>query len=163
MLLCLLRSLLLCGLTKGFTAHDILALAYVQTCLGKQRIYLRIYTYSTLVQESIYHSYKDNLCTLLPHDHDWLSCVMPCSDGFGFIASCTACIAWETTTADAPSWGRALASAFYAGNHWGMPCTIGQSQLNHFNLPGIISDRLTTSEHRQSCLGCPSICSTMSG
>ncbi len=37
----------------------------------------------------------------------------------------------ETTRADAPSWGRALALAgmpLYAGNHRGMSCTIGQSQ-----------------------------------
>ena len=35
--------------------------------------------------------------------------------------------------ADAPAWGRALASAgsvTYAGNHWGMPCTLGLSGLN---------------------------------
>ncbi len=36
------------------------------------------------------------------------------------------------TRADAPSWGRALASAafaIYAGNHQGMPCTIGLAGL----------------------------------
>jgi len=36
----------------------------------------------------------------------------------------------RNTSADAPSWGRALALAgmyVYAGNHWGMPCT----QANH--------------------------------
>jgi len=41
-------------------------------------------------------------------------------------------IAMQLTRADAPSWGRALALAgmyVYAGNHWGMPCTLGQSQL----------------------------------
>ena len=42
---------------------------------------------------------------------------------------------WDTpcTRADGPSWGRALASAGMkvdAGNHCGMHCTIGQSQLN---------------------------------
>ena len=34
---------------------------------------------------------------------------------------------------DGPSRGRALASAgmkVYAGNHWGMPCTLGQTRLN---------------------------------
>ncbi len=31
------------------------------------------------------------------------------------------------TRADAPSWGRALASAGLAGNHLGMPYTIGLS------------------------------------
>ncbi len=39
----------------------------------------------------------------------------------------------QDTRADAPSWGRALALAqmyFYASNHWGMPCTLGRSQLN---------------------------------
>ena len=59
--------------------------------------------------------------------------------------------------------GQALASALYAGNHWGMPCTTGQSRLNQLKLLGIKTDRLTTSEHSQSCLGSPSVCSTMSG
>jgi len=38
------------------------------------------------------------------------------------------------TRANAPSWGRALASAGMkvdAGNHWGMPRIIGQSPLHH--------------------------------
>lgn len=109
---------------------------------------------------SMYPSYNDKSCMWLPHDHHWLSCVKPCSDCFfKFIASWTACIAWRNHT---PSQGRALASASDAGNHRGMPRTMGQSRPNQFKLLGVTADRLTISEHNQSCLGSPSMCSTMS-
>jgi len=48
----------------------------------------------------------------------------------------TACSA-QQTRADAPSRVRALASAglaIYAGNHWGMPCTVGLSRLDQIML-----------------------------
>ncbi len=38
------------------------------------------------------------------------------------------------TRADAPSRGRALASAGLAGNHWGMSGTLGLSRLNEIKL-----------------------------
>ena len=50
--------------------------------------------------------------------------------------------------ADVPSWGRALASAecvIYAGNHWGMPCTIGLFRLINRHVTSI-SDM-----HEQHC------------
>ena len=39
----------------------------------------------------------------------------------------------QVTRANAPSWGRALASAGLAGNHQGMPCTIGLLIIHNNN------------------------------
>ena len=46
-----------------------------------------------------------------------------------------------STRADAPSWSRSSALASHAGNHWDMPCTIGQSQLHELKLLAKLAGR----------------------
>jgi len=126
MLLCLLCSLLLCGLTKVCTTphlavHDKLVLAYIQTCFGKQRVYLRIYTYSTLVGEA----YIQALMTIHAHCCLWPQLAVLCLAMFKLL----------------------VLNSLHHAQH---------------ALFAVTADRLTSSEHSQSCLGSPSICSTMS-
>ncbi len=76
----------------------------------------------------ISHMSQQTSSTLLPSNSTYSACTWRLMAG--------ACFA-QVTRADAPSWGRALASARLVNLCWqpsGWPCTIGLSQLNNKKL-----------------------------
>jgi hypothetical protein len=105
-----------------------MGLAYIQTCFGKQCLYLRTYTYARLVQEAHIHA----LMTIHAH-----CCLRPrlavlCHAMFRLLDldslhHAQHALLGVPTRADAPSWGRPYPRHF-------MPATIGvchAQQANH--------------------------------